>query len=1129
MTGKAPAPRKSTGPVTPAARKGAGGTVMGKTSVQIKGKAAQDPRFQKTVKNLQDRSRQLGKHEPASKKRSDLENAAQDPANARSAGAAASQVATMDSAPTGTVQPGSFTTLLRQEIDRLMPQTLENADQFMQHGEASQIQQAAGGAVQQQTDDAAGTLQATAAQAPDPAGQPVRTPQPMGTEAPPAPPVVDPSGAVPPPKKNFDAGLKQNLDTSKDEIKKTELPESSFQKANDSRFSKVIEQNKKLQSQTARSIQGYPKTETQIQGAAKAAVSGDSKKGAAALVKARMQGSAVVRVKQQTAKERNEARRKAVVDNIERIYNKTKTAAQNHIEGLQEKAMHLFEQGLNRASENLKRNAELEKQKFRNERYSGVTGAARWVADLFRECPDGLKEGFRRARAKFTQETDVLVGKVGHFVDSRIKAAKAEIQRGQAEIQTYVQSLPADLQSVGQNAQKDMESRFSEMQQNIDSQAQELAQKLAERYQKAQEDADNAIKKLEEENSGMLKGLIDAVGEVIKILREFKARLQAALRKGEETIKLILNDPIGFLSNLLAAIKGGLNAFVGNIWTHLKAGFMQWLFGSLMKAGIQPPVDLSLGSIFKLVLQVLGITYDRMRAKAVKLIGERNVKILEKLFAYIQTLISGGIQALWEKVKEDLSNLKQMVIDAIQNWLIETVIKQAIMKVVSMFNPAGAIVQAVITIYNTVMFLWEKANQILSFVEAVINSIHAIATGAIGGAVSWIERSLASMIPLVIGFLARLIGLGNVSNKIREFILKVQGKVDAAIDKVIAKIVATVKKLFGKGQGSGPEAARERLQQGLQAGKEAVNRYAGRKVGVLVLRPLLAAVRVRYRMTVLEPRQQNGKWAIYGKVNPDGTEKSEAKAPEAATTEALKATAATVTKISKAAENGKKAFAAGLKRELDAIRRNQARGGVIIPTKPEEEQAGPGLDNATLFKAEDPAADVAEIGEVKSGRPRLFKSRASGRAIPTDRPVIHVPPGTTPRELVKTNPAIAKQIIQDRAVLVQNSKVVQNQLSAITENFKTGVDKMNRQVEEAIKKGTLDPNDAARFQSILQGKGGTLKFVLDLEAKAKMKTEDLEVAQSLVQAAFDGLVGDAANNKTKIELVIRNEEAKAKT
>src|SRR5262249_55208365 len=157
--------------------------------------------------------------------------------------------------------------------------------------------------------------------------------------------------------------------------------------------------------------------------------------------------------------------------------------------------------------------------------------------------------------------------------------------------------------------------------------------------------------------------------------------------------------------------------FVGKIWEHLKKGFMQWLFGALAGAGIEIPSDLSLPSILKLVLGVLGITYDRMRAKAVKLIGERNVKIIEKLVEYIRVLWNGGPAALWEKIKEDLSNLKEMVIDAIQNWLIDRVVKSAVTKILSMFNPAGAIVQAVIAIYNVVMFVIENASRIMALIE----------------------------------------------------------------------------------------------------------------------------------------------------------------------------------------------------------------------------------------------------------------------------------------------------------------------------------------------------------------------------------------------------------------------------
>jgi len=149
-----------------------------------------------------------------------------------------------------------------------------------------------------------------------------------------------------------------------------------------------------------------------------------------------------------------------------------------------------------------------------------------------------------------------------------------------------------------------------------------------------------------------------------------------------------------------------------------------------------------------------------MRAKAVKLIGERAVTVIETLVKYVKTLIQGGPAALWEQIKSDLSDLKGMVIDAIQNYIVTTVAQRAIAKLVTLFNPVGAIVQAVLAIYDTVTFLIEKASQIMALVEAVINSVSAIASGAIGGAANWIEQALARTIPVVIGFLAQFAGWG---------------------------------------------------------------------------------------------------------------------------------------------------------------------------------------------------------------------------------------------------------------------------------------------------------------------------------------------------------------------------------
>jgi hypothetical protein len=139
-----------------------------------------------------------------------------------------------------------------------------------------------------------------------------------------------------------------------------------------------------------------------------------------------------------------------------------------------------------------------------------------------------------------------------------------------------------------------------------------------------------------------------------------------------------------------------------------------------------------------------------------------------------------------------------MVLDAMIDWVITKVITSAITKVATMFNPAGAIIQAIIMVYNVGTWLAANLGKILDFIESVLNSVDRIASGDIGGAASFIEQALARMIPILIGFLASMIGLGGLGDKIKSFINKVQTAVGKAVDFVIDKVFNFAKKLIGK-------------------------------------------------------------------------------------------------------------------------------------------------------------------------------------------------------------------------------------------------------------------------------------------------------------------------------------------
>ena len=113
-----------------------------------------------------------------------------------------------------------------------------------------------------------------------------------------------------------------------------------------------------------------------------------------------------------------------------------------------------------------------------------------------------------------------------------------------------------------------------------------------------------------------LATVIRMVIEVALQLMNFPVNLISnIITKAMQAINDIQRDPVGFLKNLLRAVKTGFMNFLGNFSTHLINGLVGWLFGELEEAGITAPPDLSFRSILGLVLDVLGISIDRIFEK----------------------------------------------------------------------------------------------------------------------------------------------------------------------------------------------------------------------------------------------------------------------------------------------------------------------------------------------------------------------------------------------------------------------------------------------------------------------------------------------------------------------------------
>jgi hypothetical protein len=347
-------------------------------------------------------------------------------------------------------------------------------------------------------------------------------------------------------------------------------------------------------------------------------------------------------------------------------------------------------------------------------------------------------------------------------------------------------------------------------------------------------------------------------------------RILAILTRARATFVTIINNPVGFLRNLLGAVAQGVRQFMTNILTHLRDGVIAWLTGPVARAGIQMPERWDVRGIIWFVLQILGLTWARVREKLVRLIGEPAMAMLERGFQLILDIRDRGlVQALRDRVSEFFGNLRESALGAIRSFIQQRLVMAGITQLLSMLNPVGAIIQAIIKTYTTIQFFIQRINQILDLVESIVDSIAAIASGAIGAAANFVERTMARTIPVILDFLARFIGLGDVGAQVQTTIRNLQGAVDRMLDRAVDWIRNQARNLASRALGGDPTAPpAERLRNGVREGVAAVNRLSGNRIGIALIRPVLAAIRTRHLLRQLDAEARDGRWAVVGAVNP---------------------------------------------------------------------------------------------------------------------------------------------------------------------------------------------------------------------------------------------------------------------
>ncbi|SFT86607.1 eCIS core domain-containing protein [Sedimentitalea nanhaiensis] len=273
------------------------------------------------------------------------------------------------------------------------------------------------------------------------------------------------------------------------------------------------------------------------------------------------------------------------------------------------------------------------------------------------------------------------------------------------------------------------------------------------------------------------------------------------LQKAGQVIGTILEDPLGFVKNLIKAVVGGFKQFGRNILEHLKKGLLGWLFGSLDGAGITLPTKLDFKGLISLALQLIGVSYAKFRKMLVKRLGakgEKMVSMMEKSVEVVKTLLKEGFVGIWQKLLGMIDNFKQTLIGGMSSMVNSSLVQAGIAWLASLTNPVGAIVKIVYSIYQMIVTFIERFDQIKEVAKSIFDSVGAIARGQVAKAANFIEDTIGRSVPLVIAFVAALVPISGITKKIRTVIDKLRKPVDKAMGKMLTFMVKKAKKLFSK-------------------------------------------------------------------------------------------------------------------------------------------------------------------------------------------------------------------------------------------------------------------------------------------------------------------------------------------
>jgi len=768
--------------------------------------AAEDPNFQAIKTQINATAKGQQQHTSAIHAVGSAQAAAPVASNEAIGMAQASQVSAMDAQEAGEFSASDFKAQLEGRIAQMqLPENEEAADNFEANNNIDEVNEKALGDVSNSKNAASGAIETTTAAKPDTASVTKREVKALPTPKYGKTPSIAGAGKAMPPKRTaaqVEQPLQEQTSSIDNQMAENNVTDEMLANSNEASFTGALAEKNAAKEQSVAATSQFRNQETTDQQNLQNSAQQETQNEVGGMNAAHTGGLNKVAGNQKDTATKNSDARKKIADSVNTIYGNTKTKVDTLLSSLDTDVAAKFINGSKVARKAFEDHVETKMTAYKKERYGDSwfnLKQLKRVGDAFVGLPKEVNEFFVSGREVYITTMDIYITEIANLVAQKLNEAKALIATGKTEVKTYVDGLAPDLQKLGKEAASSIEDKFDSLEQTVDDKKDALIDTLAEKYAENLASVDSKIEELKAANSGLINKALGALQGVFEFIIKVKNTLTNLLSKIVEVVVSIITDPIGFFKMLISGVGQGFKNFGSNVMKHLQTGFIGWLTGAMKGVSITMPEDVfSLKGIFSITMQVLGLGWNGIRAIGSKVIGEPIMKAIETGVEIVQVIRKDGIAGLWEHLKEQFQDLKATVMDSIMSMIQTQVIQAGIKWILGLLSPVGAFVKAAMAIVDVVKFFIERAAQIGELVNAFIDSVAAIASGKVGAVANSIENALGKAIPVLIGLLASILGIGGIANKVVGLIRKIRKRITKAITKFWKKIKKGAKKLLRK-------------------------------------------------------------------------------------------------------------------------------------------------------------------------------------------------------------------------------------------------------------------------------------------------------------------------------------------